>query len=292
MVKELISVIIPVYNRAQLLPRALRSVLSQTYSDLEIIIVDDASTDAPFDAVLGIVDERVEYIRFSENKGVSAARNAGIKKAKGDYIAFLDSDDEWLPEKIALSLQIFQEKENFNLGLVQTNGWLIKNGEKRRFFQNLNGSGLIYGDKERKENIFPTRITSPGPPFWLLAKKTVEKIGFFEENMSNWEDVDFFVRVAAEFDIYYLNQELVKVYEQERHLGEVNSRVMGCKDYFWQKHYRQMSKDKFSVYRFIWRMGKDWLALGNKRLARRYFLQALKNKPYKLEIIGKLFNTL
>ena len=95
-----VSVIIPTYNRAHLIGRAIRSVLDQTYQDWELIVVDDASTDDIPGIVKGFTDGRVKYIRHDENKGAAAARNTGIQAARGAYIAFLDSDDEWLPEKL------------------------------------------------------------------------------------------------------------------------------------------------------------------------------------------------
>ena len=95
-----VSVIIPTYNRAHLVGRAIKSVLNQTYRDFEIIVVDDGSTDNTKDIIKEFQkkDKRIKYIPYEKNKGGSAARNTGIKAAKGEYIAFLDSDDEWAYE--------------------------------------------------------------------------------------------------------------------------------------------------------------------------------------------------
>lgn len=103
-----VSVIIPTYNRAHLIGRAIKSVLNQTYKDFEIIIVDDGSTDKTEEVVKDFKDERVRYIRREKNKGGSAARNTGIKAARGEYIAFQDSDDEWLPEKLEKQMKAFE----------------------------------------------------------------------------------------------------------------------------------------------------------------------------------------
>src|SRR5512138_1185650 len=94
----LVSVVIPTYNRAPLLERAIHSVLSQTYTNLEVIVIDDASTDDTQDRIknLQLADIRIQYIRHDRNRGSQAARNTGIHAAKGKYVAFLDSDDEWL----------------------------------------------------------------------------------------------------------------------------------------------------------------------------------------------------
>jgi glycosyltransferase involved in cell wall biosynthesis len=96
----LVSVIIPTYNRAGLLPRALASARNQTYPNIEILVVDDASTDNTRDLVAAIPDPRVRYFRHERNRGGGAARNTGFEQARGDYIALLDSDDEWMPAKL------------------------------------------------------------------------------------------------------------------------------------------------------------------------------------------------
>jgi len=96
----MISVIMPTYNRARTLKRAIDSVLAQTYSDIELIVVDDCSTDNTKDIVDKYSDERLRYVRLKKNSGACVARNVGIEKAKGEYIAFQDSDDYWEKEKI------------------------------------------------------------------------------------------------------------------------------------------------------------------------------------------------
>ena len=96
----MISVIIPTYNRASLLPRALDSVLRQTWEDLEVIVVDDASRDDTPQVMAACTDPRVRYIRLEKNSGACVARNTGVAQARGEWIAFQDSDDLWLPEKL------------------------------------------------------------------------------------------------------------------------------------------------------------------------------------------------
>ena len=105
----MISVIIPAYNRAHTLRRAIESVLRQTVQELEVIVVDDASTDASAEIARGVEDPRVRCITQPGNAGPSVARNTGIMAAQGDYVAFLDSDDEWLPEHLADSLAFLRE---------------------------------------------------------------------------------------------------------------------------------------------------------------------------------------
>ena len=105
-----VSIIIPTYNRAHLIGRAIQSVLNQTYQNFEIIVVDDGSTDNTEEMIKEFQkhDKRIKYIRHEKNRGGAAARNTGIKVARGEYIAFQDSDDEWLPEKLEKQMDVFQ----------------------------------------------------------------------------------------------------------------------------------------------------------------------------------------
>ncbi len=102
-----LSVVLPTYNRARFLRRSIGSVLAQSFRDLELIVVDDASTDETPEVVRGIDDARIRYTRCPENRGGAAARNVGISAARGRYVAFQDSDDEWLPEKLRKQMDLF-----------------------------------------------------------------------------------------------------------------------------------------------------------------------------------------
>ena len=96
----MVSIIMPTYNRAHILPRAIESVLNQSYQNFELIIIDDGSSDDTYRVMKSYKDQRIRYIRYTENYGQSHARNVGINMAKGEYIAFLDSDNEWIPSHL------------------------------------------------------------------------------------------------------------------------------------------------------------------------------------------------
>ena len=114
-----VSIIIPTYNRSRLIARAVKNVLNQTYQDFELIIVDDGSTDGTREVVAGFSDERIRYVQHDKNRGEAAARNTGIKVARGEYIASHDSDDEWLHEKLAKQIRAF-ENCSPEIGVVYT----------------------------------------------------------------------------------------------------------------------------------------------------------------------------
>src|SRR5215471_7855638 len=103
-----VSVIIPTHNRAEFLRSAITSVLNQTYQDFEIIVVDDASTDKTPEVVASFHDGKIKYIRHDANKGDAGSRNTGIRNSSGDFLAFLDDDDEWLPEKLQMQVGLLR----------------------------------------------------------------------------------------------------------------------------------------------------------------------------------------
>ena len=180
-----VSVIIPAYNQAHYLAEAIRSVLGQTEPDFELIVVDDGSTDSTAEVARGISDHRLRYV-YQENQGLSAARNAGIRQAVSPYLTFLDSDDLFLPEKLALLLAEMHSQAA--LGLVA--GQAIPIDERgtrigKIFAKPLpeEGCQLLLGN--------PLHVGSV-----LLRKSWQEQAGFFDERLRSYEDWDLWLRLA------------------------------------------------------------------------------------------------
>ena len=131
-----VSIILPTYNRAHTLRKAVDSILNQTYKDFELIVVDDGSTDDTYNLIKSINDYRIVYVKHEKNKGAAAARNTGIKLAKGKYIAFQDSDDEWYSHKLEKQMEIIEN--NKLIDIVYSSFFLIKNGQKYLYPQKKN----------------------------------------------------------------------------------------------------------------------------------------------------------
>jgi glycosyltransferase involved in cell wall biosynthesis len=180
-----ISVILTTFNRAQLVGEAIDSVLCQTFTDFELIVVDDGSTDRTEEAVRSFADPRIKYI-WQANKGLPAARNTGIEAAAGDYIAFLDDDDLFLPEK--LSLQIAKVAENSVVGLVY--GLYLSNTGPE---DALKTAGACYPQLELRRLLL-------GPAFhWstvLMRRTLLEKVGLFDETFLRGQDWELTLRLA------------------------------------------------------------------------------------------------
>ncbi len=196
-----VSVIIPSYNRAAHLERALRSVLGQTSPADEIIVVDDGSTDNTHELVAGI-GQSIQYC-YQVNKGVSAARNRGIQQASSQWLAFLDSDDEWLPDKLAKQ-QAFT-RQHTSSQIIHTDEIWIRNGIR------VNSM-----DKHRKfgGDIFmqclPLCAISPSS---VMIKKTVfDEVGLFDETLPACEDYDMWLRICQRYQVDYLDEPLIVKY--------------------------------------------------------------------------------
>jgi glycosyltransferase involved in cell wall biosynthesis len=192
-----ISVVIPTYNRCNLLCRALDSVFQQNYSPLEIIVVDDGSTDETKDLIPQKYPQ-VTYLR-QENQGVSAARNKGIKFAKGEWLAFLDSDDCWEKSKLLKQLEALKEQPEFafchsnEVWLRQ--GKVIKQKEKHR-----KTGGWVF------QACLPFCVISPSTV--MIHRKLFKEIGFFDENLLACEDYDLWLRITSRYPVLFLEENL------------------------------------------------------------------------------------
>lgn len=191
----LISVVIPVFNRSGILPRALQSVLRQSYSNLEILVVDDHSTENIREVC---VSYPVHY-QLSDGRGVSAARNTGIKKSRGEMIAFLDSDDEWVPQKIELQMEYLQQHPECSF--VHSNELWLHNGEPvAQLAKHKKYGGRIF-DKCLELCIIGASCT-------MVRRELIERIGSFDEYFPTCEDYDYWLRVCAQENVGFLEEEL------------------------------------------------------------------------------------
>lgn len=196
----LISVIIPTFNRGYVIRRAVDSVLAQNYPHFELIVVDDGSTDNTASRLAPLAGGgRLIYLS-QINKGVSAARNSGIREAGGAFIAFLDSDDEWRPEKLSAQMEYFQ-KNPASL-IVQTQERWIRHGRrvnpKRK---HLKKDGDIFLESVELCLISPSAV--------MLRCELLNEIGLFDEDLAAAEDYDLWLRVLARYPVGLIDRELV-----------------------------------------------------------------------------------
>lgn len=206
MCKVKVSVIIPYYNRETMLLRALKSVKSQTFTDFEIILIDDGSTDKSHKIVDDFINENLHInIKniYQRNMGPSIARNNGIKRAEGEYIAFLDSDDEWLPEKLSIQIALM---EKCDIDLLGCNYYLIKNNRVNEF---------IFIHDKLKQITFKRLLTKHyyATPCVVVRKEVFEDVGYFPENQHYMEDSYIFTSIARKYKTYMISDFLVNIYK-------------------------------------------------------------------------------
>lgn len=188
----LVTVILPLYNRKELLPRALNSVLKQSYRNLEILVIDDGSTDGAGELPILNQDPRIRFIRLETNCGVSKARNVGIASAQGSWIALLDSDDEWAPEKIEQQLRWLNSNPSFKI--TQSREVWIRNGTR----VNPPATHEKIGGDLFNESLSRCMVT---PSSVVFSKKLIDDIGGFNESLPACEDYDLWLRISSRFPI-------------------------------------------------------------------------------------------
>ena len=197
-----VSVIVTTYNRASLLLRAVDSVLAQTYEDYELIIVDDCSTDDTPELTITFEDSRIRAVRHEDNMGQSAAQNTGIRLARGEYVAFLDDDDEWVAQKLLRQVRTLDASDP-RVGLVYT--WFdhvdAPSGVRR-----AGGRSVTTGDLS--EDLLECRVPAPTSTY-LVRTEAARGIGGFDEALKKLTDLDFLARLSVQWHVDVVRDVLV-----------------------------------------------------------------------------------
>jgi len=271
-----VSVIIPTYNRAHLVNRAIRSVLGQTYQDFEIIVVDDCSTDNTKEVVKSINDRRICFICHEKNRGSAAARNTGIKASKGEYIAFQDSDDEWLPEKLEKHMEIF-EKAPDHVGVVYS-GFYLRNGEQKKY---VPGSNI----KIKEGNIYEELLkrNSVGTPAAVVRQTCFEKVGMFDECLPSLEDWELFIRISKYYTFKFIDEPLINAYYSPGGVSANKIAPLNAYKLILEKHIYTLKKNRHSLANMQYSVGNLLCQAGNMCEGKVYLLQALRSNPLNIK---------
>lgn len=272
----MVSAIITTHNRIDVLPRAINSVLSQTYNDIELIVVSDGSTDGTNEYMKSYEqDNRVRYISYSPGHGGNYARNQGILNAKGEFLAFLDDDDEWLPEKIAKQVAVLNE--NPEAGLVYT--------AVRSIYVN---EGIAYNFFPECEGDLSKRIligNCIGTTSCVMVRRELVADELFDEELKAMQDHEMWIRLCQKTKVVYCKEVLLNYYNQTKAKQVTsNSDIYPlCKEYIHTKHkllYNQLTdKEKTSLY-VSEKLGyaQRCIRNGRKSEARKLILEAMKAK--------------
>jgi len=278
-----VSVIIPTYNRASYLYSAIKSVLNQTFEDFEIIVVDDASTDNTKQTIDKFDDRRIYYIRHKENKGGSAARNTGIKRSKGKFIAFLDDDDMWMPSKLEKQLDLINK--SLEIGVVYSGVWII------------NGSGKIRGSKPPflRGNIFPDMLKKNyvgSCSTVLIRKECLSGIGLFDEDLSAGQDFDLWIRLAKHYQFDYVNEPLVLYRVHKKRVSTDPYKSLRAKKLLYKKYSKELMtsfnhRKVLGFWHYV--LGTYYCKCGDIGQGKKEFVKAITSDPFSILCYVRLF---
>jgi len=278
-IRPLVSVILPTYNRASLLPRAIKSVLDQTYKNFELIIVDDNSTDNTKKIVNDFKDERIKYIWHKENKGAAASRNTGIKMAKGEYIAFQDSDDEWFPEKLDKQIKVF-ESLSLQYAVIYSGFWYIRGGQKKY----LPSSGILSKEGDifkvlLNGNFITTQVV-------LCRKECFKKVGLFDEKLPRLQDWELWIRISKKYLFQYINEPLAIVYHQsESSISNNMDALIKASEMIVEKHKDDIRKEKGLLSEYYFTICNMFFSKKDFKNGQKYFIKAKALNPFPIRFL-------
>ncbi len=280
-----VSVIIPTYRRPDFLGKAIESVLDQTFQDFEVIIVDDASNDNTGEVVRGFVDKRIHYVCHEVNRGGAAARNTGILKAREQYIAFLDDDDEWLPEKLQLQVTVLDQSPP-EVGGIYTGYTRIK----RTTGESL---GITLPTK-RGDLSYELLVSNPlaGTTGILIRKKCLEDVGLFDEKLASFQDYDLWIRISKKFQFEYINRVLYRYYVHDKKIWTNPQALSNGLDIIVNKYCtNDLAVRKHFSLQFL-SVGVMFCYSGNLKKGRKAYWKAIKLYPFEIRHYFNLFLSL
>ena len=272
-----VSVIIATYNRASLLSRAVNSVLSQTYEDFELIVVDDCSKDSTLKVIRSFADPRIRAVQHARNMGQSRARNTGIGMARGEYLAFLDDDDEWVESKLMRQVRILDESESC-VGLVYTWFDII---EAPHGIRRIGGRSTISGDISK--NLIGWDMPA-SPSVYLIRAEAVRQIGGFDESLRMAEDRDFLLRISMQYNIAVVEDALMLMHKGHGYIGPAHQ---SCANPHMAKYIKrhlcqfnqELSERPVSLARILRDLAFTEISLGNRHAAVRAYRKAFLLDP-------------
>jgi len=270
-----VSVIIPTYNRAYCLARSISSVLAQSFVDLELIVVDDGSTDNT-DAVLrSFTDPRIRVVRHPENRGVGATINTGIRHSRGALIAFQDSDDEWLPEKLARQVAVMNAADE-TLGVVYCDQWRYRAGEKMYFAapHHTAAEGIIY------DRALDDALYNIGNQSLLIRRRCFDQVGLYDERLRKNEDLDMLIRISQRFHFHHIPEPLLNYYVTS---DSVTARSEGAgiqtQETLFAKFYPDLQRNPALLAKRAYWIGSFHMRDGDAQKGRAFLWTAVKARP-------------
>jgi len=269
-----VSVIIPTHNRANLVDRAIKSVLSQTFEDFEIIVVDDASSDDTEQAIKRFKDRRIRYVRHHENMGAPATRNTGIRMARGDYIGLLDDDDEWVATKLEKQVNRFKESSG-GTGVVYSGFEVIdQNGRiVQTMFPEFRGNLCM---RLLERNMIG------GSSIPLIKSECFNDVELFDVELKSCQDWDIWLRISKQYEFDFVPEVLVKIYDHGNQISTDYSSMIPGRTSMIEKHTDEFRKHPDILVIHLKRMGKLHCINGTWKEAVYWFKKAFAVNPFEI----------
>ncbi|MBI4811559.1 MAG: glycosyltransferase family 2 protein [Ignavibacteriales bacterium] len=276
----LVSIVIPAYNTASFIGRALKGVLSQTYQNFEVIIVDDCSTDNLAGVLSTFNDKRIHVYHHAVNRGGSAARNTGISHTKGEYVAFLDSDDEWLPTKLEKQLKVFQSSSS-EVGMVYT-GW--------RWIKGKDGIIIQYKIPAHRGNLHQLSLSgdcigSMSTP--LIKTVLLHTIGGFDEKLPARQDWDLWLRLSKICMFDFVHEVLVNYYVHPESISGKNLNKIRGTEIVIEKYHDEFKSMPSALAGHYIVLTILYLIDGNVTKAREMMRKSIQTDPRNWKIYWK-----
>ena len=242
--------------------------------------MDDGSTDETDEIIYSFKNSRIRYTRHKHNKGAAAARNTGIKIARGRCIAFQDSDDESFPDR--LERQVEALNCNPKISIVY--------GNMIRVFQNgyehsINVANIGYRHTEAHNAFICLKAKNIGIGTCMIRKSCFEDIGHFDTNLHRFEELDFFIRASRLCYFYKIDAPVIKYYEVDRDEIKMLDSALSARKYLLKKYYRDISINKTCLAIHYFGIGNDLCYLGNTHEGKEYILKSLQLKPFNIKYI-------
>jgi glycosyltransferase involved in cell wall biosynthesis len=272
-----ISVIIPTYNRSHLIGKSIQSVLNQTYSNFELIVVDDGSTDGTGEVVKAINDKRLKYILCNKNIGAAAARNVGIRLAKGDFIAFQDDDDEWLPKKLEKQIEII-EKSSPEVGVVYT-ALCRKKGNKNIYIPSKS-------KKTKKGNIHKSLLEGNfvSTQTIFVRRDCFEIAGMFDENLPRLQDWELVIRLSKYYLFELIDEPLVLSYYTPQSISSNQKALVIALEIILSKHFEDLKLNN-SLSTFYSMIGHQLCLNMDFERGQKFLVKAAKLSPTNAKLL-------
>ena len=285
---DLISVVIPCFNRARSIERAVRGVLLQSYQNLELIVVDDASTDDSPAIVEAIDDSRLRLIRHETNQGAAAARNTGVAAAEGALIAFQDSDDNWLPEKLDVQMRQFCSLPEDYVAVFCTTiiyGRSVDENGRRRYGARRAscepGSKISPRSGDMASAFLMTNFM--GPQAVILKKTAHIAAGGFDRRLKNNNDWDFHIRLSQRGKIAFCDLPLTVAYDTPKSISK-DFRAKGFSSIVIFGKVKRYAPDTSAVALHAMIVHRHLIFRGKSRSARRFLIKAMIISPQSLHL--------